>query len=168
MVIDIKKEVITCILLLLCGIASGVIYDLFKALENKNSNKIYAVVKEIFYFVLIGVIVFNTIRFINDGNYRIYEFVFLCAGVFIYKISVSRYVLKFFVFIIKVVTWIIKRAIFLATLPFKWIFLLIKKFFCNKQGVFYKKILKNRLTIKKICFKIRIGINKIGRIMKNK
>lgn len=168
MVVEIKKEIITSIFLILCGMFSGVIYDLFKSLEDKNTKPFFAFIKETFYFLLIGVITFNVIRFVNDGSYRTYEFVFLFTGIFLYKMFFSRFVFKFFCFILKIVKIIVNKVLFVAFFPIKRIYRLIKGIFRNKESKIYKKILKNRLTIKEFCFKIKPSVGKIFRIGKNK
>lgn len=124
MALDISVELFTCLFSVICGIASGFIYDLF-AVITANTGKTTQMLKELFYFILIGFISANVIRNVNDGIFRIYELVFLITGIFLYKCLLGRFVIKILSLFFKILVKLSKAVFKIVLSP---IILLLKTF----------------------------------------
>lgn len=167
MTLDITVELFTCLFSFVGGLGAGFLYDFFSVIVYK-SGKAYETVKDIFYFIVIGFVSVNVIRYVNDGVFRVYELIFLVAGVLAYNFilgNITRKILKAIAGIIyKTIAVLLKAAFFPVILIYK----LLKKLFLKKYLQISKKICKNRLTIKQICFRIIVYVGNIRRLHKNK
>ena len=167
MTLDITVELFTCLFSFVSGLGAGFLYDFFSVIVYK-SGKAYEIVKDIFYFVVIGFISVNVIRYVNDGVFRIYELVFLIIGLLSYNFVLGRITRKALKLFTKLLYTSVNFLVKVLLSPLILVLKPLKRFFLKKYLQISKKICKNRLTIRQICFRIILYIANIRRLYKHK
>ncbi len=167
MTVNTTIELFTCLFSFLSGISAGVMYDFLSLLVSRN-GKIISVLKDIFYFTLIALVSINVIRTVNDGVFRIYEFVFMTFGIIGYMLLFGNTVRKILKVLLHLVYRICKTVATVLFYPLIFIFKCVKRIFLKKYLKISKKISKNRLTLKQICFRIIMYMDEVKRFYKRK
>lgn len=104
----------------ICGITIGYIYDFFRALRiTASNNKFLTLISDLFFWILTSAITILTFFFIDGLNLRLYRFIAIITGAFIYFIIFSSFFLKITEKILKIFAYF-----------FKILFTIIK--FCGK------------------------------------
>ena len=96
------------------GAAMAVIYDIFRILRRIVPHNTVAVsTEDLLFWVCLGFPAFGFVLFINDGIFRLYFVLGIMLGIFVYRETVSRILVKFVVFllkkIIKIFTAVLKK-----------------------------------------------------------
>ncbi|MBO5454228.1 MAG: spore cortex biosynthesis protein YabQ [Clostridia bacterium] len=167
MTVNTTVELFTCLFSFLCGLAAGFIYDFLSIIICKE-GKVASFFKELFYFTVLAFISVNVIRFVNDGVFRAYELVFLIVGVLGYVLVFGSIVQKILKALLKAVYVIMKFIVKIFIYPLIFILSPVKRLFFKKYLQICKKISKNRLTMKQICFRIIMYMGEIKRFYKHK
>lgn len=152
---ELKEETITFFIFILLGIIVGIIFDFFRAIRKvKSCKEKYVYLQDILFFLITGVILSIAVINILAEEIRLYLFVSLFLGIVIYISTISIFVMKIFVKIIKISDEIFK-FVFLPLTAYKDIFMTIFDFlsknckkYCNKFhnviSYFYKQKIKVR------------------------
>lgn len=96
------------------GILLGILFDLFR-IQRKiiKTNQYLTYFQDIIYGIISGFLVFYIIKKYTNGDIRLYMFMNLLVGIFIYLTGLSKYFIAFFVWIInpvkKILTKIAKK-----------------------------------------------------------
>lgn len=96
------------------GAAMAAIYDIFRILRRIVPHNTVAVsTEDLLFWVCLGFPAFGFVLFINDGIFRLYFVLGIMLGIFAYRETVSRILVKFIVFllkkIIKIFTAVLKK-----------------------------------------------------------
>jgi len=115
------------------GIIIGVLFDFFRILRRsiKTSN-IITYIEDILFWILTGIFILFNIWYFNNGEIRIFMFLGIILGVFIYISTLSSIVIKIF-------STILQTLIKFLGIPFKTIstlFVTLYKKIANKKGNF--------------------------------
>lgn len=86
-------------------------------------------IEDILFWILSGMLTLYNIIIFNDGEIRIYIFLAILFGAIIYLITVSRYIIKFCVLIIKSIKKVIKFILEIISYPIKVILKVIRRVF---------------------------------------
>lgn len=133
---------------LLVGMGLRVVYDVFRIWRRviKHGN-FWIGIEDMFYWIFCTIAIFLLLYRENDGMLRLFAFIGILCGMGIYHILLSRYVLKFFVWLLNGVLVKIRGVSRVVFGPFIKI--------GRKILVFFKKWLK------KIYKAIRMGLCKL-------
>ena len=96
------------------GAAMAVIYDIFRILRRIVPHNTVAVsTEDLLFWVCLGFPAFGFVLFINDGIFRLYFVLGIMLGIFVYRETVSRILVKILVFLlkknIKIFTTVVKK-----------------------------------------------------------
>lgn len=139
------------------GIIVGLLFDFFRISRKVfSTNDVVTYIEDILFWILAGAIVLYSIFIFNNGELRLYMFLGILLGAFIYLLFVSSYIIKINIKIINMVKKIFKFAI----LPFNFIYKILQKtffkpftfLFINFRKIFTKfgtKIYHNLKSLKK-------------------
>lgn len=108
------------------GIIVGLLFDFFRISRKVfNTNDMVTYIEDILFWILAGAIVLYSVFIFNNGELRLYMFLGILLGAFIYLLFVSSYIIKINIKIINIVKRIFKFAI----LPFNFIYKILQKTF---------------------------------------
>lgn len=151
----ISEQLIFFLKSILLGILLGLIFDVFKILRLsiKHSN-IFIFIEDILFFCMAAVFSYNFMINISFGQIRLFILSGHLIGFILYKLSISNFIVKFVVYIISLLTKIVKLFFDFMIKPlyefilyiFKIIFGPVIRFFI-KNIKFIKKLLQSRLMI---------------------
>ena len=138
--------------IILEGMISGVIYDLFRIFRRSFKHRnIFVQLEDLLYWFIILLILFYSLLKINYLELRMFDLVGFCLGMLLYFQSISRIfvpvMVKLMIFIKKCINFFIK----ILSIPIKLVVKLIMY-----PVEFIKKILK------KIFARIKCNLPKIG------
>lgn len=133
------------------GIIIGILFDIFRILRKTiKTNDIFTYVEDIIFWILTGATILYSAFVFNDGEIRLFMFLAIILGCFIYMVLLSSKVIKINVTIINFIKQILINILKILTLPFQYIYKLLKKILLNpivftfiNLRKFYKKILNN-------------------------
>ena len=128
------------------GIIIGLLFDFFRILRKIiKTNNVFTYLEDFIFWILTGIIILYSIYYFNNGEIRIYMFIGIILGILSYILTVSKYIISFFVsiteLIIKIINYIIS--------PIKIIINIIKK-------IFFKPINFLIINLEKIKNKLKI------------
>ena len=83
------------LIFILLGIALGLIYDVFKILRCLIQNKIFIFFVDVFYFLVCSVSIFYFCLIYNSGKIRYFVLQGVLIGVFLHKITLSKFIFSF-------------------------------------------------------------------------
>lgn len=139
---------------LICGIISGIVYDLFRIKRRiVPANSIVIFFDDIIFMLFNAVlVVFNAYAF-NNGNLKWYEFPLLLMGFTAYRLTLSVLFIKIVFKVIDVIKHLVQKLVFkpvrILLCKFKRGLLrlfeavYLKLFFCRHKSVFlhsYKEL----------------------------
>ena len=140
------------------GIVIGVLFDIFRILRRSFKTADWlTTLQDILFWILAGFVILFSIFKFNNGEIRSYIFVGISLGVLIYMLTLSKYIVRCSVIIIKFIKKIISYPV---NLIIKITNLLIKpiKFLAQKLSTFFKKIFHNTTNIMKKKSKNKIKL----------
>ena len=129
------------LIFVLNGVVIGLILDLFRVLRKtfKTSNVI-TYIEDILFWILAGISIIFFMYNFSDGTIRLFMIIALFLGLLLYILSISKYVIKIFVFFINILKNLFKTIIKVTSIPVKLIY----------------KVINNTIThIKSLIFKIQ-------------
>ena len=140
------------------GVCIGLIFDLFRILRKsfKTSNLIIYI-QDILFWIFTGISIVFFMYNYSDGSIRLYMILGLILGFLLYLLTISKYIIKVFVFIICIIKRIIIRSINIINMPIQFTKNLIKKtvvkhsytLFLKVQQIFTKHFNKKYLKMSK-------------------
>ncbi len=85
-------QINTLLAFFIAGVCIGIIFDFFRIIRKSfKTPDILTYIQDILFWILAGIILLFTIFTFTTGEIRIYMFIFLFFGLFIYFISISRH-----------------------------------------------------------------------------
>lgn len=108
------------------GIAIALIYDIFRILRKAvKTGNLITYLEDILFWVIVAIVMFATVYYSNEGEIRSYIFLGALLGIVFYAMLLSKAVMNSSLFIIKVLSIIIKTIWLVLSFPFKMIFKLL-------------------------------------------
>ena len=139
------------------GILIGLLFDFFRiARKVFYTNDFVTYIQDILFWILAGSMMLYSIFVFNNGEIRLFMFLGVILGAFIYMVFVSSYIIKINVKIINMLKKIFKILI----VQFKVIYKMLHK-------VFLKPITFLFINIRKNFTNFGIKLSKIKKIVKN-
>lgn len=145
---------------ILWGIELSVIYDGISVCRVviRHSN-FFMSIQDFLYWIFCAIFVFEHLYEIGNGYMRWYMVLGIGIGMLFYKLTVSKWIVKWISFILQKILWIIGKVFGCMLKPFFYIGRKIKRTY----GIYRKKRrsllrrLKKKLTLKLKMLKIAIG-----------
>lgn len=150
----IAMQLYSLVIFVICGIAIGIFFDIFRILRRAfKTPNIITYIEDIIFWIFSGVFFLFILFKFNNGQIRSYVVIGLLIGILLYMLTISKYFIKVSVTIInfvkKIITYPIKLIfnIFKKILkPFSFVVINIRKYFAN----LYNKIINLDKKIRKI------------------
>ena len=141
------------------GIIIGLLFDFFRILRRSFKTRDFITyIQDILFWILTGFILLYSILIFNNGEIRLFMFLGVFLGIILYILTISSYIIKFSVHIIKVIKNICFKAVNIISIPFKYIYKIVRKLFLKPISFFFINIrkfstnlLKNRKDFSKKC-----------------
>ncbi len=128
------------------GVLIGLLFDFFRIIRKcfKISNFI-TYIQDILFWILTGISIIFFMYFYSEGTIRLYLFIGMILGFFIYMLIISKYIIKLFVFIIEIMKMVFIKLIELIVRPVKKIVkTLLLPIKIRIKTLLYKKIKINK------------------------
>lgn len=152
----IAMQVYSLVIFVICGIAIGIFFDIFRILRKSfKTSDIVTYIEDIIFWIFSGLFFLFVLFKFNNGEIRSYVVIGLLIGILLYILTISKYFIKINVKIInlikKVIIYPIKLIINIIKKllkPFSFVVINIRKNVFNKMINLDKKIKK----VKKITY----------------
>lgn len=142
------EQLLCLIAFTVTGIVIGVLFDIFRILRKSFKTADWlTTLQDILFWILAGFVILFSIFKFNNGEIRSYIFVGIALGVLIYMLTLSKYIVKYSVIIIKFIKKIVSYPINLILKIFKIFIIKPVKFLTRKISTFFTKIFKNSSKI---------------------
>lgn len=146
------------------GIVIGLLFDFFRiARKVFNTNDMVTYIEDILFWILTGATILYSIFTFNNGELRLFMFLGILLGAFVYMVFVSSYIIKINVKIIN----ILKKVFGILITPFKMIYKLLHKVFLKPITFLFINIRKGFTNFGKNLFKNLKMPKKEKNIVKN-
>lgn len=100
----------------------ALVYDIFRILRKAvKTGGLVTYIQDLLYWLIVAVIMFLTIYYSNDGEIRAFLFIGAFIGVLLYSLLLSGIVINSSLFIIKIMTYVIKGVILILSYPVRLI-----------------------------------------------
>lgn len=138
---SIAEQTQVFIIFVIVGIIISFLFDIFRILRKvyKFSNMLIYM-QDILFWLLTGIIILQAIFKFNSGDIRIFLFLGIFVGVFIYISLFSIYVIKIGSFILKLINTLIRKLINVFKVPICKILNFMIKYFRNLRKNVLKKL----------------------------
>ena len=138
---SIAEQIQVFIIFVIVGIIISFLFDMFRILRKvyKFSNMLIYM-QDILFWLLTGIIILQAIYKFNSGDIRIFLFLGIFVGVFIYISLFSIYVIKIGSFILKLINTLIRKLINVFKVPICKILNFMVKYYRNLRKNVLKKL----------------------------
>lgn len=138
---SIAEQTQVFIIFVIVGIIISFLFDIFRILRKvyKFSNMLIYM-QDILFWLLTGIIILQAIFKFNSGDIRIFLFLGIFVGVFIYISLFSIYVIKIGSFILKLINTLIRKLINVFKVPICKILNFMIKYYRNLRKNVLKKL----------------------------
>jgi spore cortex biosynthesis protein YabQ len=151
MLSTIEAQFISILISIFAGLAIGLLFDFYRTINYYvKPSKAFTHILDLLFWVVTGCVVFAILLRADFAELRIYTFIGISIGVFVYIKLFSEYIQKFYRFIFYAIAKIIRVIVILIVLPFKLLYNLlwgpavaVKKGMWNLTGGIAKKIRSN-------------------------
>jgi len=161
-----QNQAFVFLIFILNGFLIGILFDIFRILRKSfKTPDLFTYVQDITFWLLVGLMLLYSIFKFNNGELRLYIFLGVLLGNFLYMLLFSKLFINISVTIIE----LIKKTIYiLIYVPIKYIFMFLQKILFNPFRIIvakfmkiYEKIIKFlQIKSKNIKIKSRIEKNK--------
>lgn len=146
------------------GIIIGLLFDFFRISRKVfNTNDVTTYIEDILFWILAGAIILYSIFVFNNGELRLYMFLGIILGAFIYLLFISSYIIKINIKIINV----LKKVFGIVIIPFKYIYKLLHKIFFKPVTFLFINIRKSSTNFATKMYKNLKMPKKAKNIVKN-
>jgi spore cortex biosynthesis protein YabQ len=151
MVSTVEAQLISLIISVFAGLAVSLLFDLYRTINYYiKPSKPFVHVMDLLFWLAGGVVVFIILLRADFAELRVYTFIGIIVGVFVYFKLFSEYVLKFFRWIIYALLKTIRIILILVFLPFKLVYNILWAPMHHarvKAGVLFKGMWKPVISI---------------------
>ena len=136
MSITAENQPIVFLLCALCGIIIGIIFDLFRVHRTFfKVSKVSLVIADLIFWVLSGFVALEFIIWANNGVLRVFEFIGISVGAFVYLMFISKFFRKIATFVFRLLNILAKFVLKIILFPIVFIIKRLKKpFFAVVYG----------------------------------
>lgn len=139
MISSVEVQFLSLLIAVFAGIAAGLLFDLYRTVNYCiKPSKIFTHIMDLLFWVIAGCIVFSILLRAEFAKIRIYTFVGMSIGIFIYIKLFSEYVLKFCRILFHIIARIIRISIIIVILPFKLLYNLLWFPLVRLRRMFFK------------------------------
>ena len=132
------------LIFILNGIIIALIFDAFRILRKIFKTPDWVTyLEDIIFWIISCVIIAFSIYTYNNGEIRLYMFIGLLIGAILYIITISKYVIKIFVFIIDKFKYIFKKVLFYIIYPIKLLLKILRKLLFKPISFVFLNFKKN-------------------------
>ena len=125
------------------GVIIGLLFDFFRILRKTFKTKdIITYAQDILFWILTGFILLYSIFTFNNGEIRLFMFLAVIIGIFVYMFFISSHVIKINVAIINIFKKILSKIFNFLFIPFKYIYKLLRRIFFKPISFFIINIRK--------------------------
>lgn len=141
MEVSVSNQLYVFFIMIAAGAAAGVVFDIFRIIRRVfRTNTLTTSVSDIVFWLLISAGIFFVLFTVNSAQMRWFEGIGIFLGGTVYFLTVSRlfqktaeavfgFVVKIFVFILKIVLTPLVFLYRMIKRPLMWIFVKMKRFF---------------------------------------
>ena len=131
------------------GVVVGLIFDFFRILRKTfTTSNVITYIEDVLFWILTGISIIFFMYNFSDGTIRLFMIIALLLGFLFYILSISKFIIKIFVFSINIMKDFFKTIINIGAIPAKLIYKVIyniiikhiKYLILKIQQIFYKKI----------------------------
>lgn len=131
------------LLFIINGILIGILFDFFRILRKTFETKDFVTyIEDFLFWILTGIMLLYSIFTFNNGEIRLFMFLGVLLGTIIYMIFISSYVIKINVAIIIFIKNILNKVFKFMSIPFKFLYKLLRKVFFKPISFFIINIRK--------------------------
>ena len=139
MTIDTNHELYVFFISFISGIICSAIFDFFRISRKRYKQKTFLInISDVLFWIISCIICYGCIFFTNNGKIRLYEFIAIAIGGFIYFLLLNRFFNVVFVNFFKIIEIILKILLTPTRFLYK-IIVYIKKLlimkFCRNNNV---------------------------------
>ena len=146
------------------GIIIGLLFDFFRISRKVfNTKDVVTYIEDVLFWILSGAIVLYSIFVFNNGELRLYMFLGIVLGAFIYLLYISSYIIKINVKVIH----LLKKIFGFVILPFNYIYKLLHKIFLKPVTFLFINIRKSSTNFATKMYKNKKKKKKAKNIVKN-
>ncbi|MBE6062555.1 MAG: spore cortex biosynthesis protein YabQ [Clostridium butyricum] len=91
MLLEINMQFNIVIYSIIAGIITGILFDIYRIIRNLNSKKIVAMIEDILFWILAGMIVFTFLLYTNYAFFTTYVYIFIIISLLFYFKFLSCY-----------------------------------------------------------------------------
>lgn len=138
---EVYRQLLCLFLFMITGIVIGILFDMFRIFRKSfKTPDFITYVQDILFWLLAGGIVLFAIFKFNHGEIRSYLFFGIAFGILIYIITISKFIIKYCVIIIKSLKRVIGYPIrFIVKLLQTTLFKPIQFFIQKRKTINYNK-----------------------------
>ena len=128
---SVSKEAFVFLSAVLCGGLLHMLYDLFLIIRKKSTAESVMIhVQDGLFWILALFIMFFGLLTINGGIVRFYELLGVVLGVILYRLTLSKYVLKLFCKILAIFSKIFNIFLKILLTPLCFLYNIIYRYIC--------------------------------------
>ena len=160
------NQVYLFIVYLLCGIAIGIFFDIFRVLRRSfKTPDVVTYIEDVIFGVLTGVFLIIMLFVLNNGELRFYIFIAIILGLAIYFLTISKFFIKINVKILTTIKKSILKILSIIFYPINMFLNFLKK---HVLQVVLKPFRILTINVKGFCIKNLKKAKNSKKIPKNK
>ena len=137
----ISNQALLFLIFSLNGVIIGLIFDFFRILRKSfRTTNLITYIQDILFWILTGISIIFFMYNFSDGSIRLFIFWGLILGFLLYILTISKYIIKIFVFIIQLLKIVIKKLLRVAYFPIRAIKIFIHKTIIRHFYILFLKI----------------------------
>lgn len=149
------EQLTSFIIFTIIGLIISIVFDFFRILRKTfKTPDLITCIEDIVFWIISGIIILISIFIFNNGELRLYIFIGILIGIILYMIFISKYFIKFNVYVINCLKYLINKILQIILKPIVFIYKLIKK-------AIFKPISFIFINFRKIITKIKNKFKKI-------
>ena len=130
MLLEINMQFNIVIYSIMAGIITGILFDMYRIIRDLNSKRIIAMIEDILFWVLAGMIIFTFLLYVNYAFLTPYVYIFIIISLLFYFKFISNYFYNTEKVIVNGICTIIRISIKNLIYPLK--FIVYKVMYRNK------------------------------------
>ena len=128
MEITVSNQLFIFISCVLCGVINGFVFDVFRIIRRLiRTSNVAAIIEDIIYWIIAAVVLFLFVLKLNSGELRFYQFIGVFLGTGIYFFTVSSFVIRTSVIILRFITRVVAVIFKIIMTPVMFVYKLIRR-----------------------------------------
>lgn len=126
MVSTVEVQFLSLVISVFAGIAFSLLFDFYRTINYYiKPSKAFTHFMDLLFWIIAGAVVFMILLRAEFAELRVYTFIGMGAGIFIYFKLFSEYILKFYRWVIYILSKTIRILIIVVIIPFKLLYSLL-------------------------------------------